>query len=124
MNNQKSNRQLAALEANIKKVLITLPVKAGNIAVNFALENFDKRGFLGHTFQPWRPRKNPNKWGCAMADHCWYLPQGYAGVCGLSEPDLTVCSWAAMCLMHQFITMGCVWGKYSRLKPTVVKDQI
>lgn len=65
MDNQMGNRQLSALEANFKKVLITLPVKAGNVAVNFALENFRKQGFLGHSFQPWRPRKNPNRWGQA-----------------------------------------------------------
>lgn len=65
MNNQRANRQLSALEANIKKVLITLPVKAGNVAVNFSLENFRRQGFLGHTFQPWRSRKNPTKWGQA-----------------------------------------------------------
>jgi phage gpG-like protein len=54
---------IAQLQKRFKSVLLRLPILAGNEAVNFVLDNFRKGGFLGHSFQPWRKRKNPNKWG-------------------------------------------------------------
>jgi len=45
------------LEQKFKSVLPRLPLLAGNEAVNFALDNFKRQGFLGHAFQPWAIRK-------------------------------------------------------------------
>lgn len=36
-------------------------LKMGTIAVNFTLENFQKGGFQGASFEPWTPRKKPTK---------------------------------------------------------------
>lgn len=51
------------LQRRIESVALRLPIIAGRIAVKFALDNFKNQRFLGETLQPWRPRKNPNKWG-------------------------------------------------------------
>lgn len=63
--NQNITLPIAELERRFKAVYLRLPVIAGNEVVNFALDNFKRQGFLGDTLQPWRPRKNPNKWGQA-----------------------------------------------------------
>ncbi|MBS1640648.1 MAG: phage virion morphogenesis protein [Bacteroidetes bacterium] len=54
---------LTDLEARFKSVAVRIPAMAGNIVVNFTLDNFKRQGFLGDYLQPWRPRKNPTKWG-------------------------------------------------------------
>ena len=54
---------LTNLEARFKSVAVRRPAMAGNIVVNFTLDNFKRQGFLGDYLQPWRPRKNPSKWG-------------------------------------------------------------
>lgn len=51
------------LERQWRQAYYTIPAKAGNEVVNFSLDNFKNQGFLGATFQAWRPRKTPNKWG-------------------------------------------------------------
>lgn len=35
---------------------------AGNVIVNFALDNFRQQGFLGNSLEKWRARKDPTKW--------------------------------------------------------------
>ncbi len=65
MDNQNITLPIAELERRFRQIAIRLPVIAGNEVVNFALDNFKRQGFLGDTFQPWRPRKNPTKWGTA-----------------------------------------------------------
>ena len=54
------NQQIVKVKAALK----TLPVLAGNEVVNFSKEAFRKQGWLGVTFQPWRPRK-ASHWGKA-----------------------------------------------------------
>lgn len=56
---------LKELERRFKAMAPTLPRLAGNEVVNFALDNFRKQGFMGSSFRPWKPRKNPTKWGQA-----------------------------------------------------------
>ena len=51
------------LQRRFAAVITTLPVIAGNEVVNFALDNFKRQGFLGNTFQPWKPRKKVTAWG-------------------------------------------------------------
>lgn len=63
MDNQNIILPIQELERRFKTIIVTLPVIAGNEVVNFALDNFKRQGFLGDTLQPWKPRKNPNKWG-------------------------------------------------------------
>lgn len=63
MDNQNITLPIQELERRFKTIIVTLPVVAGNEVVNFALDNFKRQGFLGDTLQPWKPRKNPNKWG-------------------------------------------------------------
>lgn len=55
-----------ALDEMVKKlqqVKPKLPAIAGNEMVNFALDNFRRQGFQGASFQPWKKRKSPTKWG-------------------------------------------------------------
>jgi phage gpG-like protein len=54
---------LDQLQRRFQSVATRLPVIAGNEVVNFALDNFKRQGFLGNSFQPWKARKNPTKWG-------------------------------------------------------------
>lgn len=56
---------LNRLQSKFKSVMVRLPMLAGNEAVNFVLDNFKKQGFQGAVFEPWKKRKNPNKWGMA-----------------------------------------------------------
>lgn len=42
-----------------------LPAICGEEMVNFTLENFEMQGFQGETFQEWKKRENPTKWGKA-----------------------------------------------------------
>lgn len=65
MDNQNITLPLEELERRFKSVAVRLPLLMGNEVVNFALDNFKRQGFLGDSLQPWRPRKNPNKWGQA-----------------------------------------------------------
>lgn len=51
------------MERRFESVLLTMPRKMGKDVVNFALDNFKRQAWLGSSVQPWRPRKNPNKWG-------------------------------------------------------------
>jgi len=63
MENKNIYNTLNNLERQWRQAYYTIPTKAGNGVVNFSLDNFKNQGFLGDTFQSWRPRKNPNKWG-------------------------------------------------------------
>jgi len=65
MSNENITLPIQELERRFRSVIVRLPVLAGNEVVNFALDNFKRQGFWGDTLQPWRPRKNPNKWGQA-----------------------------------------------------------
>ena len=56
------NAELLLLVNRFEKAIIRVPTIAGNTAVNFALDNWKRQGFLGATFQPWRMRKDPTKW--------------------------------------------------------------
>lgn len=40
-----------------------LPAIVGNEVINFTLENFEKQGWQGNSFEPWEKRKNPTTWG-------------------------------------------------------------
>jgi phage gpG-like protein len=48
---------IAQLQRQFKSVWQRVPLLAGNEAVNFTLDNFRLQGFMGATFQSWRPRK-------------------------------------------------------------------
>lgn len=63
MSNTNITIPLQELQRRFESVVLRLPKMAGNIAINFALDNFKNQSFLGETLQPWRPRKTPNKWG-------------------------------------------------------------
>jgi phage gpG-like protein len=65
MDNSQITIPIKDLQGRFKQVLLRLPAMAGNEVVNFALDNFNRQGFLGDSFQPWRLRKNPTKWGKA-----------------------------------------------------------
>ncbi len=54
---------LKETQARLRSVMLRLPLLVGNEALNFVLDNFKKQGFLGASFQPWRKRRDPNKWG-------------------------------------------------------------
>lgn len=49
--------------AHFKKVMLYAPGMLGNDAVNFFLDRFTYQNWIGDSVQPWRRRKNPNKWG-------------------------------------------------------------
>lgn len=51
------------LEAKLANTFRELPPIIGEEAVNFTLENFDKQGWQGDSFEPWQKRLNPNAWG-------------------------------------------------------------
>ncbi len=57
------NSPLDDLEQRFRIVLHTFPTLAGNEVVNFAKDNFRKRGFQGSSFIAWRPRKQRTRWG-------------------------------------------------------------
>lgn len=38
---------------------LALPVMVGNEIINFALDNWDKQGYMGMNFEPWQERKDP-----------------------------------------------------------------
>lgn len=61
--NQNITIPIKELERRFANVITRLPVIAGNEVVNFALDNFKKQGFQGDTFEPWKKRKFPTKWG-------------------------------------------------------------
>ena len=46
------------MKDEMRKTILALPKKVGAEAVNFALGNFRRQGFLGYTLQPWQPRKS------------------------------------------------------------------
>jgi phage gpG-like protein len=48
---------IAQLQKQFKSVWLRVPILVGNEAVNFTLDNFRLQGFMGATFQSWRPRK-------------------------------------------------------------------
>lgn len=51
------------LQRRLRAVMVRLPLLAGNEAIKFILDNFRHQGFMGDSLQPWRKRKNPNRWG-------------------------------------------------------------
>lgn len=51
------------MERRFREVYARLPMLAGNEVVNFSLDNFRSQGFLGSSFQPWKPRKKTGSWG-------------------------------------------------------------
>lgn len=51
------------LVGSFKKALNKLPGLVGKEALHFIADNFAKQGFMGETFQPWKRRKSPTKWG-------------------------------------------------------------
>lgn len=57
------NNPINNLEQRFRTVLYTFPTLAGNEVVNFAKDNFRKRGFQGSSFIAWRPRKERSRWG-------------------------------------------------------------
>lgn len=61
--NQNITIPIRELEKRFANVITRLPVIAGNEVVNFALDNFKRQGFLADSFQPWKQRKMPTKWG-------------------------------------------------------------
>ena len=63
MDNSKITTPMYDMLNKLKRVKPKLPILAGNEVVNFALDNFKRQGFQGEVFMPWRPRKNPTKWG-------------------------------------------------------------
>lgn len=63
MANDNTLLPVTQLESRFRSIVTRLPAIAGNVAVNFALDNFKLQGFMGDGFAPWRPRKDPNKWG-------------------------------------------------------------
>lgn len=54
---------LRQIEQRFKKVMLYAPVMLGNDAVNFFKDSFKRQGWLGNSFQPWKPRKTVTKWG-------------------------------------------------------------
>lgn len=48
---------ISKLQANIKAALARLPNMAGQTVVNFALDNFQRQGFLGDSLDKWPARK-------------------------------------------------------------------
>ena len=56
-----TNDPVQALESRLKAVIRTLPRKMGEVAVNFALDNWKRQGFLGGSLQPWQPRRTVTK---------------------------------------------------------------
>lgn len=54
---------LREVEKRFKKVMTYAPVMLGNDAVNFFKDSFKKQGWLGNSFEPWKPRKTVTKWG-------------------------------------------------------------
>lgn len=63
MEDSNNTQSLDQLVASFKAATAKLPRIVGNEVVNFTLENFKRQGFLGATFQPWKKRKSPTKWG-------------------------------------------------------------
>lgn len=63
MENANTILPIEELQRRFAAVVATLPVIAGNEVVNFALDNFKRQGFLGGSFQPWKPRKKVTAWG-------------------------------------------------------------
>lgn len=63
MDNANISLPIKELERRFRSVTLRLPVIAGNEVVNFALDNFKRQAWLGDTVEPWKPRKNPTKWG-------------------------------------------------------------
>lgn len=63
MENNNTILPIEVLKRRFADVAKKLPAIAGNEIVNFSLDNFRRQGFLGNSFQPWRPRKNPTAWG-------------------------------------------------------------
>jgi phage gpG-like protein len=53
--------QIRALQKRFKSVLGRMPRILGNEVVNFTLDNFQRQGFLGNSFEPWAKRKEG--WG-------------------------------------------------------------
>lgn len=63
MDNANITIPISQLNTRFKSVALRLPAIAGRVVVNFALDNFKRQGFLGNGIEPWRERKDPNKWG-------------------------------------------------------------
>ncbi|ODM52204.1 hypothetical protein BFF93_15760 [Elizabethkingia meningoseptica] len=54
---------LAKKKERLAQTFRDLPAIVGNEVVNFTLENFEKQGWQGDSFEPWEKRKNPTAWG-------------------------------------------------------------
>lgn len=52
---------LKRLQAAVDAARASIIPKMGTIAVNFTLENFEKQGFQGQVFEPWKERKKETK---------------------------------------------------------------
>jgi len=52
---------VSELERRIRAVLVALPRQIGEVAVNFALDNWKRQGFLAGALQPWQPRRTVTK---------------------------------------------------------------
>jgi phage gpG-like protein len=65
MDNKNLLKPLEQIIKQLQAAMPRVPTIVGNEVVNFALDNFERQGFLGNSFEAWRPRKNPNKWGQA-----------------------------------------------------------
>ena len=63
MDNSNISLPIKDLERRFRNVILRLPAIAGNEVVNFALDNWKRQAWLGDTAEPWKPRKNPTKWG-------------------------------------------------------------
>lgn len=53
---------------HFKQVMVYAPGMLGNDAVNFFLDRFQYQNWIGDYVEPWRRRKNPNKWGPVKND--------------------------------------------------------
>jgi phage gpG-like protein len=50
-------QSIRLIERQFRSVFLRLPLIVGNTAVNFVLDNFQRQGFLGATFQAWAKRR-------------------------------------------------------------------
>lgn len=57
------------MERRFREVYAKLPMLAGNEVVNFSLDNFRRQGFMGASFQPWKPRKTTGSWNKNRKDN-------------------------------------------------------
>ncbi len=51
------------MQKRLERALLHAPKVVANEALNFALDNWKKQAFQGAVTEPWKKRKDPNKWG-------------------------------------------------------------